>query len=82
MSQLNVVSYLVVINNLFFMFFLTLIIIDLFQLWIFGVFRFGDLQIIYFRYLNLTLLHQKGIKIVNLKQTGDSKEYQPLLAIY
>lgn len=62
MTQANIVAYSVLVGYTFFYFFLSFGILDLFQIWIFGIFRFADIQVVFFNYYLLVcgLVYNKG----------------------
>lgn len=74
MAQFNIIDFSSIVSYLFFYYFLCFIFLDLFQIWVFGIFRFADIQVIYFIYLSIiTKMPQnsKELKYKNLSSIDD-----------
>lgn len=65
MTQANIVAYSVLVGYTFLYFFLSFGLLDLFQIWIFGVFRFADIQVTFFNYYSIiySLIDKKSNKL-------------------
>ena len=73
MSQLDIISFNIVVSYLFLYFFFSLIVADLFQIMIFGIFRFSSIKIYP---LGLIYIKFKAINIkVNKKKAYEVKTY-------
>lgn len=74
MSQLDVIVLFVIVGYMYFYFYSSFTILDLYQVWVFGIFRFADILVQFWSYFTLvsrltvfTSSSYKVSKVVNSK---------------